>query len=316
MRRLDNLIDERKCHGEVGRIRWPNGARCPGCTPNKIAGRGRNHRRRERRRHACKSCGKRFDDLAGTLFMGRHPPLSARFAHPCLMGLNASSRRVAEGLNPNESDGRAMAEALRGGIIRRRSKARMSGVAEGGEAYVAAGREGGPDRSRGRAPRRRRLRGAPGRGAPEKEKPPIFGTIGRGGEARIAMRENVRQRAARPLIGAAIEPGTAVDAGEQVICAALPRWGHARQSARHGRGECARDEDGDGFHEVPVNTLEGFWSLLRSWPRPHRGISQEKLPICLGSFEFAHDVGRRGRALLGSLLDTLLQPAACPQNPI
>jgi transposase len=38
----------------------------------------------------------------------------------------------------------------------------------------------------------------------------------------------------------------------------------------HSRGEYARDEDGDGFHEVHVNTMEGFWSLLRSWLRPHR----------------------------------------------
>jgi len=27
----------------------------------------------------------------------------------------------------------------------------------------------------------------------------------------------------------------------------------------------ARDDDGDGFCEVHVNTMEGFWSLLRSW---------------------------------------------------
>ena len=52
----------------------------------------------------------------------------------------------------------------------------------------------------------------------------------------------------------------------------------------HGRGEYARDEDGDGFCEVHVNTMEGFWSLLRSWLRPHRGISQEKLPLYLGFF--------------------------------
>lgn len=80
------------------------------------------------------------------------------------------------------------------------------------------------------------------------------------------------------------------------------------------QGEYARDEDGDGFHEVHVNTMEGFWSLLRSWLRPHRGISQEKLPIYLIFFEFVHNVGRRGRALLGSLVSLLLQPKTCPQN--
>ena len=107
-----------------------------------------------------------------------------------------------------------------------------------------------------------------------------------------------------------------VNTDEYVIYDALPRWGYVRKSVCHSRGEYARDEDGDGFHEVHVNTMEGFWSLLRSWLRPHRGISQEKLPIYLGFFEFVHNVGRRGRALLGSLLDTLLQPVPCPQNPI
>ena len=34
-----------------------------------------------------------------------------------------------------------------------------------------------------------------------------------------------------------------------------------------------------------VNTLDGFWLLLRSRLRPHRGISQEKLPLHVGFFE-------------------------------
>ena len=51
---------------------------------------------------------------------------------------------------------------------------------------------------------------------------------------------------------------------------------------------------------------EGFWSLLRSWLRPHRGISQEKLPIYLGFFQFVHNTRKRGKALLGSLVGALV----------
>src|SRR4051794_33682796 len=65
---------------------------------------------------------------------------------------------------------------------------------------------------------------------------------------------------------------------------------------------------GDGFHEVHVNTMEGFWSLLRSWLRPHRGISQEKLPIYLGFFQFVHNTRKRGKALLGALVGALVAP--------
>jgi transposase-like protein len=59
---------------------------------------------------------------------------------------------------------------------------------------------------------------------------------------------------------------------------------------------------------VRVNTLEGFRSLLRSWLRPHRGISQEKLPLYLGFFEFVHNARRRGKALLAELLAMLVAP--------
>ena len=149
MCRLNNLIDEEKCYEEVRRIHWPNGVCCPGCTSNKITKRGRNHRQQECRRYTCKNCGKRFDDLTGTLFMGRHQPLSVWFVYLYLMGLNLSNRQIAEELNLNESDGQAMAEALRGGIVKRRSNVRMGGVVECDEVYVVAGHtRAGPIRSR------------------------------------------------------------------------------------------------------------------------------------------------------------------------
>src|SRR5215470_5526530 len=39
-------------------------------------------------------------------------------------------------------------------------------------------------------------------------------------------------------------------------------------------------------------SIDCNWSLLRSWLRPPRGISQEKLPLYLGFFEFVHNVDR------------------------
>jgi transposase-like protein len=47
-------------------------------------------------------------------------------------------------------------------------------------------------------------------------------------------------------------------------------------------------------------------SLLCSWLRPHRGISQEKLPDYLGFFQFVHNARRRGKALLGVLIAALV----------
>lgn len=130
--------------------------------------------------------------------------------------------------------------------------------------------------------------------------------IERGGQVVIHLLENVQRSTIEPLIKATIAPTSLVYTDEYTIYDLLSAWGYAHKSVCHSAGEYARDEDGDGFCEVHVNTMEGFWSLLRSWLRPHRGISQENLPLYLGFFEFVHNARKRGKALLGNLVETLL----------
>lgn len=130
--------------------------------------------------------------------------------------------------------------------------------------------------------------------------------IQRAGEVVIEMLANVQQTTIKPLIEKTIACGTQTYTDEYNIYGRLEEWGYRHKTVNHGVGEYARDEDGDGFHEVHVNTIEGFWSLLRSWLRPHRGISQENLPLYLGFFEFVYNSQKRGKALLGALLEVLL----------
>ena len=130
--------------------------------------------------------------------------------------------------------------------------------------------------------------------------------IQRGGRVVIRMLPNVQQRTIEPIITRFVAPGSLINTDEYDIYARLPAWGYQHKTVCHGQGEYARDEDGDGRHEVHVNTMEGVWSLLRSWLRPHRGISQEKLPFYLGFFQFVHNVRKRGRTLLGALIGTLV----------
>jgi transposase-like protein len=122
----------------------------------------------------------------------------------------------------------------------------------------------------------------------------------------MRMLANVQQQTIEPVILATVAQGSLVHTDEDDIYARLPHWGYQHKTVCHARGEYARDEDGDGFCEVHVNTLEGVWSLLRSWLRPHRGVSQEKLPFYLSFFQFVHNARRRGKALLGALVAALL----------
>jgi transposase-like protein len=160
---------------------------------------------------------------------------------------------------------------------------------------------------KGREARKRRLKGPRGRGTADSDKPPVFGMIERGGQVVLRVLENVQQATIRPIIEMFIKPGTLVNTDEYNIYGRLTEWGYGHKTVCHAAGEYARDEDGDGFCEVHVNTMEGIWSLLRSWLRPHRGVSQERLPIYVGFFQFVHNVRRRGKALLPALIQTLLR---------
>ena len=130
--------------------------------------------------------------------------------------------------------------------------------------------------------------------------------IQRSGEVVIRMLANVQQVTIEPILRATIAIGTVVYTDEYDIYSRLTQWGFEHQTVNHGNKEYARDDDGDGFCEVHVNTMEGFWSLLRPWLRPHRGISQERLPNYLAFFQFVHNTRKRGKALQQSLVERLL----------
>ena len=125
----------------------------------------------------------------------------------------------------------------------------------------------------------------------------------------MRMLANVQQQTIRPILQAVIAPSTTVYTDEYDIYSRLSEWGYEHRTVCHSQGEYARDEDGDGFHEVHVNTMEGVWSLLRSWLRPHRGISQENLPLYLAFFELTHNLRQRGKTLFESLVAMLVNPS-------
>src|SRR3954463_13640981 len=248
----------------------------------------------------------RRPDRHGT---GRAPPAAAGLgAVPLLHG--------PEPLQPTDRPG-AWTRRLGRAAHDRAVAPRTGGQGSGGDTGrgggdrrgVRRGRAQGPtgrSRKKGRLGRRRRLAGAPGRGTLEKGKPPILGLIQRGGQVVLQMLANVQQKTIQPIIEAVVAQSTLIYTDEYDIYARLETWGYRHKAVCHGRGEYARDEDGDGFCEVHVNTMEGCWSLLRSWLRPPRGISQEKLPLYLCFFQFVHNARRRGKALLGALVAALV----------
>src|SRR3954466_3374991 len=208
---------------------------------------GHDDRERNRQRYLCKTCKYRFDDLTGTVLAGHHQ--STWILGSYFMGVNLSNRQIAHELDLCESDVQAM--VLRHGIVAKTPDVVLSGDVEFDELYVVAGHKGNPEavRAKEREGRRNRLKGGRGRGTWEKEKPPIFGMIERGGQVVIRMLANVQQATIHPIIEKTVAKGSNVYTDEYCIYDRLPGLGYSHKTVCNGRGKSAREEDGDGFGE-------------------------------------------------------------------
>ncbi len=67
----------------------------------------------------------------------------------------------------------------------------------------------------------------------------------------------MQQKTIQPIIQQTIHKETLIYTDEYNIYARLPQWGYAHKTINHSAGEYARDKDGDGFHKVHANTMEG-----------------------------------------------------------
>jgi len=138
------ITDDAKGYEVVRQLRWPQGVHCPHCEAHEVVKQGRDETERQRRRYECRSCGRRFDDLTGTIFAGHHQPLRVGVLVLYFMGLNLSSEQIAQELGIDPDDAQVMASQLREGIVCRKPEVQLSGEVECDEVYVVAGHKGHP----------------------------------------------------------------------------------------------------------------------------------------------------------------------------
>ncbi|MGC1528525.1 MAG: IS1595 family transposase [Phormidesmis sp.] len=220
---LSKLIDENKCYEIIRQLRWPDGVSCVECGSSSVTKRGKHETHPARQRYVCSDCARHFDDLTNSIFAGRHQPLQTWIACLYLMGLNLSNQQISQELSLHKDDVHQMTSELRQAIADKRPEVQLSGTVEFDEVYVTAGHKGQPEqvKKKGRQGRRRKLKGVRGRGTLEKEKPPIFGMIQRGGEVVIQMLANVQQKTIQPIIQATVSAGTLIYTDEYDIYAPM-----------------------------------------------------------------------------------------------
>ena len=139
------IVDNAKCYEAVRRLRWPEGVRCSHCDSPQVVKQGRDETQPDRQLYECRACHRRFDDLAGTAFAGRHQPLRTWIVVLYFMGLDLSNEQIAHELDLDPDDTHKMTTLPREGIIQRQPAVQLSGEVECDEVYVVAGHKGHPE---------------------------------------------------------------------------------------------------------------------------------------------------------------------------
>lgn len=143
--KIHNLVDSNKCMNAIREMRWKDGLYCPHCDSSDVIKKGKSSKSNGQHRYQCKSCGKRFDDLTGTILSGHHQPLKVWILCLYFMGLNLSNEQIAAELSLSSSDVFDMTTALREGIVKNKPEVELSGIVECDEMYITCGHKGQPE---------------------------------------------------------------------------------------------------------------------------------------------------------------------------
>jgi len=153
-------------------------------------------------------------------------------------------------------------------------------------------------------PLRKRANKVRGHGTWENDRPPVVGSFGReSAQARLDVCESNRIADLQPHVEAFTVPQATINTDEWGGYNRVEESGRMHVSVCHTPGAriWAKDLDGDGKREVHVNTAEGFWTGLRNFLRPFRGVNKVYLQQYVIIHEWAHNIKTVTTAFLSIL---------------
>jgi transposase len=236
--------DEDACLDFLKDTLYPDGVTCRKC--GRIT---QHHRLTKRRAYSCQECGTHVYPLAGTIFAKSRTPLKLWFYGMFLMAstrCGISAAQLQRELGVTYKTAWRMFKQLRSLLAE--DEEELVGTVEIDEAYW-----GGKDKWR-----HRRDRG--GRGNRD-TKTPILGMAQRAGAGEpgkviVRVVPNVTYKTVLPNLTKKVLPRSTVYTDEGPVYGALESYGYKHSRVNH-------SQDVYVAGDVHVNTIEGFWSLIR-----------------------------------------------------
>ena len=270
--------DDETCLEYLMRSRYGKTLDCPKCGKH-----GKFHRIKRHPAYECAWCGFEIFPMVGTPFHRSRTSLQKWFYAMYLFTTSrhgVSAKELQRQLSVTYKTAWRMGHEIRQHMADVDGDPPLDGHVEVDETYVGGKKKG------------TRFRGGSG-------KTVVFGILERDGEVFTKVVPNAKAKTLIPEIVNNVPKGTRISSDGLAAYKQLPRHGYAHEWVNHDVEEWVRGD-------VHVNSLEGFWSMLkRSISGTHVHVSPKHLPKYLGEFEFRYNLRKRPNLMFDRLLQSL-----------
>ena len=289
---LIELMEVQKCYDFLCTILHPDGLSCPKC---QCSVQDSKVHRRDRAPVLSYECtnGHFYNLFTKTVWQGTHHPcpLIIRILQGVAQGV--STLHLSKELGIDRKHLLERRHELQNFVDKASIRTPLPDeVTEVDEMYQNAG-EKGVNHTDPNDPPRRRGNKTRGHGTWDSDRPPVLGIIGReSGQIQLEVKHNSARKDLEPTVLNATQPGATINTDEWGAYNHLTEAGRIHVTVCHTPGNrvWAKDEDGDNIREVHVNTSEGFWTGLRNFLRPFRGVNKVYLQQYVAIHEWAHNI--------------------------
>jgi transposase-like protein len=263
---------QKKCIAYLEKIRWGKEPLCALCESDNVS------RRTDGMRWHCNSCRKDYSVLVDTIFEGTRLPLPQFFQamfimNNAKMGISASEISELVGIKYNTAW--YVCHRVRCAMIN--NEIRLEGVVEFDEAYIGgkARKSNSPANEANLA----QISSKRGRGT---SKVPVVGAVEKKGRVYVKIIEKLTKRNLLAMLKKIVNTSETV-----VITDDFKSYKSFDDEVAH---ITIKHKDGHGHGMKTINTIEGFWSILKNGIRgSYRSVSKKYLPFYLAEFSYKYN---------------------------
>ncbi len=285
---------QEKCIAYLEKLRWAKKPKCLFCNSKSVKKRPKSIR------WHCNTCNRDFSVLMGTIFEESRLPLPKYFEIMLLM-MNAkmgiSSAQIARNVGVRYQTAWFACHKIRCAMIDNELK--LEGMVEFDEAYIG-GKKKRLTKEQEAEPNLSKITTKRGRGT---SKTPIVGAVEKKGRVYVKIIEKLTSRNLLAMLKERVKTEDSI-----VITDDFRSYKKFDESVEH---ITIKHSEGYGKGIKTINTIEGFWSILKGGIRGnYRALSKKYLPFYLAEFSYKFN----NRNVQKNAFDKLLANAVKEEN--